>query len=162
MKSAQTSFVTLANGDHIWTRRVGYGPRKLMLVHDSTTMPWNYLTAFTEFARENDVEIIFVELLGSYLSDQPTDITKFRDQERLAEIQHVVAAYDLERFTIHGIGEASSITRQYVSDHPHIRRLLTNPDDLALARASELLGNYDNVEYQGLIRSRMRQTQLVR
>lgn len=161
MLSAQTNFGDLPNGCHIWTRRVGHGPRKLMLLHSGTEMPWNYLTAFTDFAKANDVEVILVEMLGSYLSDHPSTKNTLSEQERLAEIQHVVAKYDLDNFTIHGIAGASSLAKQYVSDRPEVRRLLTDQDQLASARATEILGNFDNEDYLDMIRTQMQQAELV-
>ena len=90
MLTAQTRFVTLPNGQHLWTRRIGHSPRKLMLVHQSSEMPWNYLQVFSAFAQQNDVEIIMVELTGSYLSDQ-NEMASL--SARVAEIQSAVAAY---------------------------------------------------------------------
>lgn len=158
MLSAQTQFVNLPSGNHIWTRRIGHGPRKLMLLHNSDEMPWDYLTAFTNFAKANDIEIIMVELLGSYLSDQPEMGKMPSEPERLSEIQHVVAHYNLDRFTIHGIGDTTSLAKEYVNDHSRARRLLTDPDELATVRATEVLGNFNSPEYLDLLRTRLRQT----
>lgn len=156
MLEAQTKFVTLANGKQIWTRRVGNSSRKLMLVHHSTEMPWDYLTTFTDFAQQNDLEIIFVELAGSYLSDQLAGQKMTSLSEQVAEIQHVVSAYHLDRFMIHGIGDVTSVTRQYVESHPTALRLVTVPDDSAKMRATEILGNFADSEYQALLRSQLR------
>ena len=161
MLAAQTQFVDLPNGDHIWARRVGHSPRKLMLLHNSTEMPWNYLMAFTDFAKRNDVEIIFVEMLGSYLSDQVDLDTIPSEPERLSEIQHVVTHYALDKFTIHGIGDTAGLASEYVRDHAQVRRLLTDPDELASARATEVLGNFDHEDYLEMLRTRLRQTEAV-
>ncbi len=153
MLTAQTRFVTLPNGQHLWTRRIGHSPRKLMLVHQSPEMPWNYLRVFSDFARQNDVEIIMVELTGSYLSDQ-NEMASL--PARVAEIQSAVAAYQLDQFVIHGIGDATTITRQYVQDHPRVHRLITTSNDSAKVRATEILGDFANPDYLNLIRIQMR------
>lgn len=157
MLSAQTQFVELPNGTHLWTRRVGQSPRKLLLIHSSAEMPWNYLESFTNFARENDIEIIFAELLGSYLSDQSDSGKVPSEQERLSEVQHVVAHYDLDKFAIHGIAETTGLATSYATDHSQARRLLIDQADLAAARATEVLGNFDNGDYLEMLRDRLRQ-----
>lgn len=153
MLTTQTRFVTLPNGQHLWTRRIGNSSRKLMLVHRSVEIPWDYLQVFTDFARQNDVEIIMVELTGSYLSDQNEMVSL---PEQVAEIQSVVAAYQLDRFVIHGVGDVTAVTRQYVRDHPHVHRLITTSLDSAKVRATELLGDFSNANYLNLIRAQMR------
>ncbi|KRM74000.1 prolyl aminopeptidase [Limosilactobacillus coleohominis DSM 14060] len=124
-----------------------------MLVHQSPEMPWNYLRVFSDFARQNDVEIIMVELTGSYLSDQ-NEMASL--SARVAEIQAAVAAYQLDHFVIHGIGDATTITRQYVQDHPRVHRLITTSNDSAKVRATEILGDFANPDYLNLIRAQMR------
>ncbi|WP_295731849.1 hypothetical protein [uncultured Limosilactobacillus sp.] len=156
MLNTQTKFVTLTNGTNIWTRRVGNGPRKLMLVHRSDVMPWNYLQAFTDLAQQNDWEIIFVELSGAYLSDQTDSSSLPRLSAQVEEIQRVVAAYHLDHFMIHGIGDVTAVTRSYVDSHPTAHRLITVPDESAQVRATEILGNFTNTTYQNLIRNQMR------
>lgn len=158
MLSSQTQFVDLPSGDHVWTRRIGHSPRKLMLLHNSTEMPWQYLTTFTNFAKQNDIEIILVEMLGSYLSDQPDTDRMPSVAERMSEIQHVVAHYRLDKFAIHGIADTTSLAREYVKDHANARRLLTDQDELASARATEVLGNFDNPDYLNMLRTRLRYT----
>lgn len=155
MLTAQTQFVTLDNGYHIWTRRVGHSDHPLMLIHDSAEMPVNYLNVWTDFARRHHIEVIFVELLGSFLSDQPADTSLLTPQERIHEIKQVVDFYGLRHFTIHGITGSSTVARQYHEDHPQVRRLLTNSDELANVWATEILGNFASDHYQNLILTRL-------
>lgn len=155
MLNAQTQYVTLDNGYSIWTRRVGHSPHKLMLIHDSAEMPWDYLTMWTDFARCHNIELIFVELLGSYLSDQPADMSILTPRERISEIKQVVDFYGLDHFAIHGITGSSTVARQYHADHPQVWRLLTDPGELASVWATEILGNFDSDSYQSLMLKRL-------
>lgn len=157
MLTTQTQYVTLNNGYHIWTRRVGHSSHKLMLIHDSAEMPVDYLNVWTDFALHHDIEVIFVELLGSYLSDQPADTSLLTPRERLSEIRQVVDFYGLHHFAIHGITGSSTVARQYHAHHPQVWRLLTDPDELASVWATEILGNFASDHYQHLMIARLHQ-----
>ena len=74
--SAETKIVTLQDDYHVWTRREGQGPIKMLLLHGGPGMTHEYLEPFSDYIKKHpEVEIIYYDQLGSYFSDQPDDPT---------------------------------------------------------------------------------------
>lgn len=161
MLTAQTKFITLDNGYHVWTRRVGNSDQKLLLVHSSSEMPWEYLAAFTKLERQHHIEIIFMEMVGSYLSDQPEGSAFLTDEAQMSAIEQVRKAYNLRNFKIHGIAIASFQTNEYAQQSAYASGLLSTQHEFVQARATEILEGYDNPEYQKLILNGMTTVQTI-
>jgi proline iminopeptidase len=66
-------FVPIVGTYKVWTRRVGSGPAKMLLLHGGPGASHEYLECFEERMPLDEVEVIFYDQLGSYLSDQPDD-----------------------------------------------------------------------------------------
>lgn len=101
--SSETKIVTLENNYHVWTRREGKGPIKILLLHGGPGMTHEYLEPFSEYTKKHPkVEIIYYEQLGSYFSDQPDDPSLWTIPRFIDEIEEVRKAWHLDQFYLYG------------------------------------------------------------
>ncbi len=51
--SAETKIVTLQDDYHVWTRREGQGPIKMLLLHGGPGMTHEYLEPFSDYIKKH-------------------------------------------------------------------------------------------------------------
>jgi len=95
-------WITLANGYRVWTRRVGYGPCKVLLLHGGPGLSHDYLSCFADFLPGAGYEVYFYDQLGCGRSDRPSDDRLWTLPRFLGEVEEVRAALGLDRFILFG------------------------------------------------------------
>ncbi len=99
----ESKIVTLKNGYHVWTRKEGHGPIKILLLHGGPGMDHEYLEPFSNYIKMHpNIEIIYYDQLGSYFSDQPNDPKLWTIPRFIEEIEEVRKAWDLDQFYLYG------------------------------------------------------------
>jgi proline iminopeptidase len=95
-------WVTLASGHKLWTRRVGAGPSKLLLLHGGPGLSHDYLECFADFLPQAGYELYFYDQLGCGRSDKPDDASLWTLPRYLQEVEEVRTSLGLDRFTLVG------------------------------------------------------------
>ncbi|MGI2329172.1 proline iminopeptidase-family hydrolase [Planococcus sp. YIM B11945] len=100
--TGKSKIIPLKNGFHVWTRKVGESPIKLLLLHGGPGCTHEYFEIFEDYLPPEGVEIYFYDQLGSYYSDQPDDpnlwdVDRFRE-----EVEEVRTALGLDQFYLLG------------------------------------------------------------
>src|SRR5713101_2732066 len=62
----------------VWTKKVGSGNIKLLLLHGGPGATHEYFECFEDFLPKEGVEFYYYDQLGSYYSDQPKDSSLWR------------------------------------------------------------------------------------
>jgi proline iminopeptidase len=170
---AQSKVVPLSNGFHVWTRRVGESPIKVLLLHGGPGCTHEYLECFENHLPPEGIEIYFYDQLGSYHSDQPDDV-KLWDIDRFREEVEEVRKYlNLDDFYLFGsswggflsieyalkyqnnlkgliISNMTASIASYVEYINHLRDQL--PAELvAKMKQYEAQGDFKNPEYEELV-----------
>src|SRR5699024_7020590 len=99
---AQSKIVPVTGGFHVWTRRVGDSPVKMLLLHGGPGMTHEYLESFQDYLPNDGVEIYFYVQLGSYFSDQPNDPSLWNIDRFREEVENVRRELGLENFYLLG------------------------------------------------------------
>ncbi|WP_093670583.1 proline iminopeptidase-family hydrolase [Sporolactobacillus nakayamae] len=94
--------LTINGGYHVWTRKVGDSPIKLLLVHGGPGMTHEYLECFEEQLPPKGIEIYFYDQLGSYFSDQPDDPSLWHIDRFVDELEEVRTKLGLDNFYLLG------------------------------------------------------------
>lgn len=109
----KTQIVPISGGFHVWTRKVGDSPIKILLLHGGPGSTHEYLESFQEHLPQEGIEIYFYDQLGSYHSDQPSD-PKLWDVERFREEVEEVRKYlDLDQFYLFGSSWGGFLAIEY-------------------------------------------------
>ncbi|WP_062308319.1 hypothetical protein [Alicyclobacillus sendaiensis] len=80
---AQTRIIRLSTGHHVWTRRVGTSPIRMLLLHGGPGASHEYFEIFESYLVKAGIELYFYDQLRSYFSDQPLCATwRLADSDR--------------------------------------------------------------------------------
>lgn len=182
--SAQSKIVPISGGFHVWTRRIGESPIKVLLLHGGPGSTHEYLQVFENELPPEGIEIYFYDQLGSYNSDQPDDLSLWNVERFREEVEEVRTYLGLDQFYLFGsswggflgieyalkyqdnlkgliISNMTASIDSYVKHINHLRDQL--PKELVeKMKAYEAAGDYENPEYQDLIQVHLNQKHICR
>ncbi len=112
-------WIPVAGGRHkVWTRKVGSGPVKVLLLHGGPGFSHDYLEAFTPFAEKAGLEIYYYDQLGCGLSDRPNDSSLWTLPRYLIEVEEVRRGLGLDRMVLYGHSWGGMLAIEYALKHP--------------------------------------------
>jgi proline iminopeptidase len=106
-------WIRLREGHRVWTRRVGSGPMKVLLLHGGPGFSHDYLECFADFLPPAGIEIYFYDQLGCGFSDRPDDARLWNLARYVDEVEQVRAALELEHFVLMGHSWGGVLTIEY-------------------------------------------------
>jgi proline iminopeptidase len=142
LNSAEVKFITIRNGKYkVWTRKVGNGSIKILLLHGGPGTSPEYFENFPSYLKDN-YTIYFYSQLGSFLSDQPTDTTLADVQKFAEDVEEVRKGLGLDSFYLLGHSWGSFLGQVYAAKYQKQLKglILCNADIYSRGK---------NQEYQG-------------
>jgi proline iminopeptidase len=154
----------------VWTKRVGSGDIKMLLLHGGPGATHEYFECFEQFLPPDEFEFYYYDQLGSHRSDQPDDTSLWRLGRFVEEVEQVRRALNLENFYLYGQSWGGWLGIEYALRYGHnlkglilsnttasiesyekytaeLRRAL--PAEItAVLDKYEATGDYENPEYQ--------------
>jgi proline iminopeptidase len=157
---------------HVWTKRMGEGPIKILLLHGGPGCSHEYFESFEQFMPPG-IEFIYYNQLGSYLSDQPDDTSLWTVERFREEVEQVRRALGLEQFYLYGqswggllgleyalkyqqhlkaliVSNMTASIPSYLGHVNHLRSLMP-ADRVKVFEQYEALGQLDAPEYQEVL-----------
>ncbi len=157
----------------VWTKKMGSGPIKVLLLHGGPGFTHQYLEAMESFLPEAGIEMYYYDQLGCGNSDKPDDVSLWNTPRFIEEVEDVRKALGLENFVLFGHSWGSMLSIEYALKYQHNLRglVLSNmtagitaylrrlneiaqqlpPEKLARLNALEAARDYDNPEYTSLM-----------
>jgi proline iminopeptidase len=86
----------------VWTKKLGSGPIKVLLLHGGPGFSHEYLEAFEAFLPAAGIEMYYYDQLGCNNSDQPDDPSLWTLERYVEEVEAVRAGLGLESFVLYG------------------------------------------------------------
>ena len=109
----------------VWTKKVGCGPLKVLLLHGGPGFSHEYLEAFESYLPQAGIEMYYYDQLGCNNSDQPDDDSLWTLSRYAAEVEEVRSALGLEQFVLYGHSWGGILAIEYALQHPeHLRGLV--------------------------------------
>jgi proline iminopeptidase len=125
IKVGGVQLVKLDNGFKVWTKRVGDGPIKMLLLHGGPGCTHEYFECFEDFFQRDKFQIIYYDQLGSHYSDQPEDISLWTVERFCDEIEQVRQALGLENFYLYGQSWGGLLAIEYALKYQnHLKGLI--------------------------------------
>lgn len=115
--SNAAGLIRLRNGHRVWTRRVGTGGTKILLLHGGPGFSHDYLECFADLLPRDDYQIYFYDQLGCGKSDRPDDPSLWTLPRYLEEVEEVRAALGLDRFVMYGHSWGALLGIEYALRH---------------------------------------------
>ena len=174
IRTAGIRLVPVVAGKYkVWTKKLGSGPIKVLLLHGGPGFSHEYLEAFESFLPEAGIEMYYYDQLGCNNSDQPDDPSLWTLARYTEEVEEVRRALGLEHFVLYGHSWGGVLAIEYALKHQqqlrglvisnmtagvqaylkradYIKRHLP-PDTQVRLAALEAKQDYDSPEYQNLM-----------
>jgi proline iminopeptidase len=162
--------VSVAGGKYkVWTKRIGYGDTKVLLLHGGPGLSHEYLEVMESFLPRAGIEMYYYDQLGCNNSDAPEDPSLWTTERYVQEVEDVRRGLGLEQFVLYGhswggilgieyalryqqqlrglvISNMAASTESYLRHVVLWKRLLT-PASRASLRELESRGDYDSPNY---------------
>src|SRR6266478_3533843 len=174
IRVAGIRMLPVAGGKYkVWTKKIGSGPLKVLLLHGGPGFTHEYLEAFESFLPQAGIEMYYYDQLGCNNSDQPDDPALWTLARYTAEVEEVRRGLGLEHFVLYGHSWGGILAIEYALRHQrHLRGLVISdmtagvqsflkradfikhqlpPDALTRLTALEAKEDYDSPEYQKIM-----------
>jgi proline iminopeptidase len=174
IRVAGIRMLPVAGGKYkVWTKKIGSGAVKVLLLHGGPGFSHEYLEAFESFLPQAGIEMYYYDQLGCNNSDQPDDSELWTLARYTAEVEEVRRGLGLEHFVLYGHSWGGILAIEYALHHQqHLRGLVISdmtagiqsylertdfikrqlpPDTLARLTALEAKEDYDSPEYQKIM-----------
>lgn len=158
----------------VWTKRMGSGPVKVLLLHGGPGFPHDYLEAMESFLPQAGIEMYYYDQLGVGNSDVPDDPALWTLPRYLTEVEEVRRGLGLDHFVLYGHSWGGILAMEYALNYQqHLRGLvisnmtagtqaylkrtaalktqLLSPESLARFNALEAAKSYDDPAYTRIV-----------
>jgi proline iminopeptidase len=138
IKVAGIKMVPVVNGKYkVWTKRVGKGSVKVLLLHGGPGLGHDYLEVMESFLPEAGIEMYYYDQLGTYNSDQPEDSSLWNIPRYVEEVEEVRRGLGLDNFVLYGHSFGGLLAMEYALKYQqHLRGLVIS--NMAASSASYL------------------------
>jgi proline iminopeptidase len=179
IRTAGIRMIPIAGGKYkVWTKRLGSGPIKVLLLHGGPGFSHEYLEALESFLPEAGIEMYYYDQLGCNNSDQPDDPALWTLARYTEEVEEVRRGLGLginkeDKFVLYGHSWGGILAIEYALNYQqHLRglvisnmtagtqsylkrtaalKLLLPSEKLARLTALEAKNDYDNPEYERIM-----------
>lgn len=147
IRTAGIKMVPVAGGKYkVWTKRVGSGPVKVLLLHGGPGFTHAYLEAMESFLPPAGIEMYYYDQLGCGNSDQPDDPSLWTLPRYLEELEEVRRGLGLDHFVLYGHSWGGVLGIEYALTHQqHLRGLVISN---MTAGMQSLLRHLDKIKRQ--------------
>jgi proline iminopeptidase len=158
----------------VWTKRMGSGPVKVLLLHGGPGFPHDYLEAMESFLPQAGIEMYYYDQLGVGNSDVPDDPALWTLPRYLTEVEEVRRGLGLDHFVLYGhswggilameyalhyqqhlrglvISNMTAGTQAYLKRTAALKTQLLSPESLAQFNALEAAKRYDDPAYTRIV-----------
>ena len=175
IRTAGIRMIPVMGGKYkVWTKRMGSGPLKVLLLHGGPGFTHQYLEAMESFLPEAGIEMYYYDQLGCGNSDRPDDVSLWEIPRFVEEVEEVrQAGWVWRTFVLYGQSWGGMLSIEYSLRYQHhlrglvisnmtagitayLRRLgeivLQLPEQTQeRLKALEAAEDYDSPEYQSIM-----------
>jgi pimeloyl-ACP methyl ester carboxylesterase len=139
IRTAGVRMVPVVGGKYkVWTKRMGHGPVKVLLLHGGPGIGHEYLEAMESFLTEAGIEMYYYDQLGVNFSDQPKDLSLWTLERYCEEVEEVRRGLGLDNFVLYGHSWGGILAMEYALKYQqHLRGLVISNMDAGI-RAQEM------------------------
>jgi len=126
IRMAGIRMIPVAGGKYkVWTKRVGSGPVKVLLLHGGPGFTHDYLEAMESFLPQAGIEMYYYDQLGVGNSDIPDDPKLWTLPRYLTEVEEVRRGLGLDHFVLYGQSWGGMLAMEYALNYQqHLRGLV--------------------------------------
>jgi len=147
IKTGGNKLIEIDGKYKVWTKKVGDGKIKVLLLHGGPGFSHDYLECFDDFLPKEGMEIYYYDQLGCGNSDKPADTTLWTVPRYVEEVEQVRKGLGLDNFYIVGHSWGTLLAMEYLDKYqPHVKG----------AVFSNMTGSLkDYIDYTAILKSRL-------
>ncbi len=126
IRVAGIRMLPVAGGKYkVWTKKMGSGPIKVLLLHGGPGFSHEYLEAFESFLPQAGIEMYYYDQLGCNNSEQPDDPALWTLARYTEEVEEVRRGLGLTNFVLYGHSWGGILAMEYALHYQqHLRGLV--------------------------------------
>ena len=178
VQSGGVKMITVDGKYQVWTKKIGHGDIKVLLLHGGPGFTHDYFECFEDFLPQAGIEFYYYDQLGVGNSDIPTDTSLWNIPRYVEEVEQVRQGLGLENFYLLGHSWGSMLAMEYLQKYQgHVKAaILSNmtagiksyvaytaklkqelftPQEIKKYDSLDKLQQYDSPEYQGLLMGKL-------
>lgn len=178
VKTGGVKMIQVNGKYNVWTKKIGDGKLKVLLLHGGPGFTHDYFECFEDFLPKEGIEFYYYDQLGSGNSDIPTDTTLWNIPRFVEEVEQVRKGLGLDNFYLLGHSWGSMLAMEYLDKYQnHVKAaVLSNmtagiksyityseklkdqfltSQELAMYDSLDKLKAYNTPEYQNLLMSKL-------
>ncbi|MEI9917193.1 MAG: proline iminopeptidase-family hydrolase [Bacteroidota bacterium] len=117
VQTGGVKMISVAGKYQVWTKKIGSGDIKVLLLHGGPGFPHDYFECFENFLPQAGMEFYYYDQLGVGNSALPTDTTLWTVDRYVEEVEEVRKGLGLENFYILGHSWGSMLTMTYLQKY---------------------------------------------
>ncbi len=178
VKTGGVRMISVAGKYQIWTKKIGSGAIKVLLLHGGPGFTHDYFECFEDFLPPAGIEFYYYDQLGVGNSDIPMDTSLWNLPRYVEEVEQVRQGLGLENFYLLGHSWGSMLAMEYLQKYQgHVKAaVLSNmvagiksyvayaaklkqdlftPAEIKKYDSLDKLQLYDSPEYQNLLMGKL-------
>lgn len=178
IKTGGCKMIQIDGKYNVWTKKIGDGKIKVLLLHGGPGFTHDYFECFEDFLPKEGIEFYYYDQLGVGNSDIPTDNSLWNIQRYVEEVEQVRKGLGLENFYLLGHSWGSMLAMEYLQKYQsHVKAaVLSNmtagvksyvsysnkqkneflsKEELATFDSLDKRKLYDSPEYQNLLMNKL-------
>ncbi len=163
---------------NVWTKKIGDGKIKVLLLHGGPGFTHDYFECFEDFLPKEGIEFYYYDQLGCGNSDIPTDTTLWNIPRFVEEVEQVRKGLGLDNFYLYGqswgsmlameyldkyqshvkaavLSNMTASSKSYVTYTAKLKQQILSPQDIAKYDSLDKLKAYNTPEFQNLMMSKL-------
>ena len=122
IRSGGNRLIRIDDKYNVWTKKIGDGNIKVLLLHGGPGFSHDYMECFEDFLPESGMEIYHYDQLGCGNSDVPADTSLWTIPRYVEEVEQVRQGLGLDKFYIVGHSWGALLAMEYLAKYQsHVR-----------------------------------------
>lgn len=178
VKTGGVKMILVDGKYNVWTKKIGDGKIKVLLLHGGPGFSHDYFECFEDFLPKEGIEFYYYDQLGCGNSDMPTDTSLWTIPRYVEEVEQVRKGLGLENFYLLGHSWGSMLAMEYLDKYQshvkgavlsnmtagiksylpyaeELKKKFLNKQEMDLYDSLDKLKLYASPEYQNLLMSKL-------
>jgi proline iminopeptidase len=117
IKTGGAKMILVDGKYNVWTKKVGNGKIKVLLLHGGPGFSHDYFECFEDFLPKEGIEFYYYDQLGCGNSDTPTDTSLWTIPRYVEEVEQVRKGLGLDNFYLLGHSWGSMLAMEYLNKY---------------------------------------------
>src|SRR5277367_2227904 len=117
VKTGGNKMILIDGKYHVWTKKMGDGKIKVLLLHGGPGFSHDYFECFEDFLPKEGIEFYYYDQLGCGNSDIPADTSLWNLPRYVEEVEQVRKGLGLENFYLLGHSWGGMLAMEYLTKY---------------------------------------------